>query len=188
MTNEEAITIIRKEYLCVDRDCDIDRSCGKCDLMMPTKEPILEAYKMAIKALETIPKYKDAYGKGWDDGAKATYEHMKMCKDEQSGDLISRQAMLDGLASIAKVKARSDAQKSLMGRVMFFTEHLSPVTPQPKTGYWTRELIRNEKGGCIGAKMICSKCGNDNKHDEYMDYCPNCGTKMVEPLESEDKE
>ena len=28
--------------------------------------------------------------------------------------------------------------------------------PQPKTGHWTRELIRNEKGGCIGAKMICS--------------------------------
>ena len=47
------------------------------------------------------------------------------------GDAISRQAVLDGLASIAKAKARSDAQKSLMGRVMFFTEQLPPVTPQP---------------------------------------------------------
>jgi hypothetical protein len=52
MNREEAIAIIRKEYLCVDRDCDIERSCGKCDLMMPSKEPILEAYSMAIKALE----------------------------------------------------------------------------------------------------------------------------------------
>lgn len=52
MTNEEAIAIIRNEYKCVDRDCDIERSCGKCDLMMPSKEPILEAYKLAIKALE----------------------------------------------------------------------------------------------------------------------------------------
>ena len=52
MTKDEAIAIIRKEYLCVDRDCDIERSCGKCDLMMPSKEPILEAYEMAIKALE----------------------------------------------------------------------------------------------------------------------------------------
>lgn len=51
MTNKQAIEIIRKEYLCVDRDCDIERSCGKCDLMIPTKEPILEAYKMAISAL-----------------------------------------------------------------------------------------------------------------------------------------
>lgn len=52
MTNEEAIAIIRNEYKCVDRDCNIERSCGKCDLMMPSKEPILEAYKLAIKALE----------------------------------------------------------------------------------------------------------------------------------------
>jgi len=55
MTNEEAIAIIRNEYKCVDRDCDIERSCGKCDLMMPSKEPILEAYKLAIKALEQQP-------------------------------------------------------------------------------------------------------------------------------------
>jgi hypothetical protein len=54
MTNDEAKAIIRKEYLCVDRDCDIERSCGKCDLMMPSKEPILEAYKMAMEALEEI--------------------------------------------------------------------------------------------------------------------------------------
>ena len=52
MTNEEAKAIIRKEYLCVDRDCDIERNCGKCDLMMPSKEPILEAYKMSMKALD----------------------------------------------------------------------------------------------------------------------------------------
>jgi hypothetical protein len=52
MTNAEAIAIIRKEYLCVDRDCDIERNCGRCDLMIPSKEPILEAYKMAIQALE----------------------------------------------------------------------------------------------------------------------------------------
>ena len=52
MTNEEAIAIIRKEYLCVDRNCNIERSCSKCDLVMPSKEPILQAYKMAIKALE----------------------------------------------------------------------------------------------------------------------------------------
>ena len=51
MDNKQAIEIIRKEYLCVSRECDIERSCGKCDLMMPSKEPILEAYKMAMDAL-----------------------------------------------------------------------------------------------------------------------------------------
>lgn len=48
---------------------------------------------------------------------------------------------------------------------------------RPK-GKWIRELLRNEKGGCIGAKMICSECNNDNKHDEYMRFCPNCGADM----------
>lgn len=59
MTNEEAKAIIRKEYLCVDRDCDIERSCGKCDLMIPSKEPILQAYKMGMDALDQITKIAD---------------------------------------------------------------------------------------------------------------------------------
>ncbi len=51
---------------------------------------------------------------------------------------------------------------------------------EPKTGHWTRELIRNDKGGCIGAKMICSECGQDNGYDRRMKFCPNCGAKMEE--------
>ena len=57
MTREEAIKIIQNEYKCVDRECDIERSCGKCPYMMPTKEPILKAYEMAIQALSQEPKY-----------------------------------------------------------------------------------------------------------------------------------
>ena len=49
---EQAIAIIRKKYLCVTRNCDIEKSCGKCDLMIPSKEPILKAYKIAIEALK----------------------------------------------------------------------------------------------------------------------------------------
>lgn len=56
-----------------------------------------EAVSLAIKALETIPKYKDAYGKGWIDGAKASYEHLKMCEEEQGGDLISRDELLKAI-------------------------------------------------------------------------------------------
>jgi len=63
---------------------------------------------------------------------------------------------------------------------------IKALEQEPKIGHWIRELIRNKKGGCIGAKMICSKCGNDNKHDEYMNYCPNCGASMIELQESED--
>ena len=57
-------------------------------------------------------------------------------------------------------------------------EALPSVTPAEKVGKWTRELIRNERGGCIGAKMICSECGEDNGYDKRMRFCPNCGAKM----------
>lgn len=53
-----------------------------------------------------------------------------------------------------------------------------PNVEERKVGKWVRKLIRNDKGGCIGAEMICSCCNKDNRHDEYMDYCPNCGAEM----------
>lgn len=48
-----------------------------------------------------------------------------------------------------------------------------------KIGTWIRKPIRNDKSGCIGAEMICSCCNKDNRHDEYMDFCPNCGCRMT---------
>jgi hypothetical protein len=74
----------------------------RCLKMWIEREPQLQTYRTCLEALEQEP-----------------------CEDA-----ISKQAVLDGLASIAKAKAKSDAQKSLMGRVMFFAEHLPPVTPK----------------------------------------------------------
>ena len=58
-------------------------------------------------------------------------------------DLISRQAVLVGLASIANAKAKSDAQKALMGRVMFFTEQLPSVEPERKNDSMTVDDYRD---------------------------------------------
>ena len=71
-------------------------------------------------------------------------EIIKVLEQEPCEDAISRQAVLDGIVIIAKVKAKSDAQKSLMGRVLFFTENLPSVTPQPKTDTDTLDKIRAE--------------------------------------------
>jgi hypothetical protein len=102
MTNEEAIAIIRKEYLCVDRDCDIERSCGKCDLVMPSKEPILQAYKLAIKALEQEP-----------------------CEDA-----ISRQAAIDAIKKLHSIETEYDCTLYEKLDVIYELEALPPVTPQ----------------------------------------------------------
>ena len=68
MTNEIALYCMKaysEYYSEVCEECPIYGETG-------TDHCFEDALEMAIKALETIPKYKDAYGKGWDDGAKAT--------------------------------------------------------------------------------------------------------------------
>lgn len=94
-------------------------------------------------------------------------------EQEPCEDAISRQAVLDGLASIAKAKVKSDAQKSLMGRVMFFTEHLPSVKPQepkwipvserlPIAGEYVGDvakyyLVQNEYGDMLVARYTHSE-------------------------------
>lgn len=63
MTREQAIKIIHKELSCVDRDNCKREECKSCDLVMPSKEPIIEAYKMAIEALEKINKFQTTYNR-----------------------------------------------------------------------------------------------------------------------------
>lgn len=60
MTEKEAIEIIRVERTCVERNAaklNCDRDCGHCDLLKEDNE-ILEAYNIAISALEEIEKYR----------------------------------------------------------------------------------------------------------------------------------
>ena len=99
---------------------------------------------------------------------------IKALEQQPCDDAISRQAVIDGLISIAKTKAKSDAQKSLMGRVMFFVEKLPSVTPQQKVGRWI-EHINN------GMHYIeCPKCSSWflRMYLTRNSYCPNCGAKM----------
>lgn len=54
-------------------------------------------------------------------------------------------------------------------------------------GNWRRILIRNDKGGRIGARMICPVCNKDNGHDEYMKYCPNCCSRLGDYTKDEEE-
>lgn len=107
---------------------------------------------------------------------------IKALDQQTSEDCVSRQAAIDYLytnmawynenGSIA-----DDSQK--LRDITNLVNGIPPVTPTHKVGKWIRKPIRNYKGGCIGAEMICSCCNKDNRHDEYMDYCPNCGCRMT---------
>jgi Pyruvate/2-oxoacid:ferredoxin oxidoreductase delta subunit len=72
-------------------------------------------------------------------------------------------------------------------------EQLPSVQPERKTAHWI-EIAQYSDGK---HKIECSECGNHifdrghansfNVKNKYK-YCPNCGAKMVEPQESEEKQ
>ena len=161
MSREQAIAIIRKEYLCVDRDCDIERSCGKCDLMIPSKEPILEAYKVAIKALG----------------------------QESCEDAISRQGAIDamyGLCGDETLKENPWRDNPHIDAITDCLERLPSVIPSRPQGHWIFE--KGDGKTCVDG-YVCSACNKSfHTHVPYFaeyKYCPNCGAKMAE---SEGKE
>jgi hypothetical protein len=92
---------------------------------------------------------------------------------EPCEDAISRQTVLDYLF-------RPYSNEELYSNIDIanFIKELPPVTPQ--TGHWipshVPESILDE----------CSECGFSCGAFTF-NYCPNCGAKMVEPQESEDK-
>lgn len=74
--------------------------------------------------------------------------------------LIDADALIDTMAIIAKKFARSDAQKALMGRVMYIIEHKAENVVRCKDCiYWQHEE---------DVDFVC------NRHHGYrtsMDYC-----------------
>lgn len=127
----------------------------------------VEKERLIKKDLASIEnRVRHAFNQGYEMGLKESCSEIP----NTSGDAISRQAVLDGLASIAKAKAKSDAQKSLMGGVMFFTEQLPPITPQQRAGQWIEHFDE------IGKWYECDQCHTD--WGGPVNYCPNCGAKM----------
>lgn len=78
---------------------------------------------------------------------------------------------------------RYSAQLSERSQFKTMIQTMPPVTPQPKTGHWIER--RNKATGHI--ESVCSECGAEEGYP-YNDYCGNCGAKMIEEQESEDKE
>jgi hypothetical protein len=96
-------------------------------------------------------------------------------KKEPCDDAISRQAVLDGIAEwIVDGYADSEADCS---HISSLVTHLPPVTQ--KSGKWIHFAQSDD----------CSLCGySTGKYGSPSKFCPNCGARMVEPQESEDKE
>ena len=104
---------------------------------------------------------------------------IKALKQEPSGDLISRQAVIELLFNAyTKTELTSIGYASKEYAELCVNElmELPSIHPQePKTGHW----IEREHGG-----VKCSKCLIVFARPSI--FCPNCGCRMVEPQESEE--
>ena len=159
MTREQAIEIIKKEYACVDAECDIERSCSKCELMMPSKEPILEAYKMAISALEQEPC------------ETSTDEPMTMVYPTIfCDDAISREAVLKVIDGWYEQNRDTENIEDLI----ILITYMGSVQPSRK-GHWIVGSDTDIKGETV-YWFTCSECKSDR--GQHTNYCPDCGAKM----------
>ena len=106
-------------------------------------------------------------------------------KNNLGVDCISRQALLN--ATVKKSSIWNHITNSEGDNLEAIVSKLPPITPQPRKGHWIE---------CMpgGAEEWCYKCSECNfwKYKKTINlskfkFCPNCGAKMVEPQESEDK-
>ena len=92
----------------------------------------------------------------------------------RENDCISRQSVIDLMMQKWGENFSGD---SAMQESIDAIRVMPSVTPQePKTGHW---ILRNS--------FLEPKCSECNYESERYNFCPNCGAKMVEPQESEDK-
>ena len=119
-------------------------------------------------------------------------DYKRLLEQQSREDCISRQAAID---EAFEVDTKEYGRIDVVG--VDAIEALPPITPQPKTGHWIDDN-ENEIDAQYGRHLYrCSKCneyadmfvgGTEDWWDiEKPNYCPNCGCRMVEPHESEDK-
>lgn len=92
-----------------------------------------------------------------------------------SGDLISRQAVLDR-KYVVEVKNMWHITEEIEVVNADDIKALPPVRPQePKTGHWKRISI-DKYSEHAKYWYRCDRCGKDNLGNT--DWCPNCGARM----------
>ena len=110
----------------------------------------------------------------------------KYAEQEPSDDAISRQAVLDRIKESIETyhNQYTTDMLNMWGLFTQFIKEMPPVNPQPKTGHWIDIMVGDMPAqACDQCNTFYPLAYTGGGHN----YCPNCGAKMVEPQESEDK-
>lgn len=83
-------------------------------------------------------------------------------------ELIDKQKVYTEIALIAKHLARSDAQKAIIGRILFMIDQMPTIKQEVRHGRW---IFFREYG-----TYHCSECNKVEK--ARADFCRKCGAKM----------
>jgi hypothetical protein len=111
-------------------------------------------------------------------------------------ELINKRAVLEMAYDMSEIDGEHFTEPHMVVDVEDI-QKLPPVAPQQKTGRWVEEIIS------VGTrKIFCSECGcsvpfeHVSNGDVYSasgygvitktKFCPSCGTRMLEPQESEE--
>ena len=78
---------------------------------------------------------------------------------------------------LSRLRHKGQITEAEYRKLMDIIDSLPSVRPSRK-GHWT--------GATMTYRYRCSECGNMAEYEE--NFCPNCGARMDEPQESEDKE
>ena len=114
---------------------------------------------------------------------------IKALEQESCEDCISRQAAIE----IARdnihygLDKKYEYSRELLQKTMAEINSLPSVTPQSKIGHWI--LYRDYKN--MVDYPQCDNCGVIIKLPlpiDNLNYCPNCGVKMIEPQERSGEE
>ena len=97
---------------------------------------------------------------------------------EPCEDAVSRKAVIDTLDRMDKVLDEDRTVETYKGLLKECYKVLTPVNPQ-KIGHWIIEKWNNKE------HYSCSSCQHVVDYEPCYHYCPYCGSKMIEPQESE---
>ena len=111
---------------------------------------------------------------------------LEVLKQEPCEDCISRQAVNVLVEELARAISdercftpRGRSTASIMQDIL----ELPPVTPKPKTGHWIDIMVEDMPA------QVCDQCRRFyplSCTGGGYNYCPSCGSRMIEPQESEE--
>jgi hypothetical protein len=157
-----------------------------------TREEYEEFLNMAIEAIEQEPQtfewctdcreydQKKHCCHRWSKVIRNAVEEMKQQPCE---DCINRQAALNIYDdyNVAVENGELEAYRKHRKRLL----KLPPVTPKQKVGHWIKPKGEVKPFG--DDTIQCDMCGFFTDVDCNYNFCPNCGARMIEPQESENK-